>query len=232
MGIFGNGFKLEPWMQGMPGIGGMMPDQGGMQAPQQDYLPGVPSGGELQGQVNQTLAQPAPKKKGGFFKPGMDHFDFTDILGILGDALSGQGGYANAMQQYRKGKQDEDQYQRRRGDDLEDYEAKQEIDKRFAAPKQRRTVEVDGIILDADTMQPLYESPYPKIFQGPEGFYEIPRLGLGRGQPQAQTPSGGDVTATNPQTGQKVRLNPQTGQWEPVGGASPSSGSGGFPGPY
>lgn len=47
------------------------------------------------------------------------------------------------------------------------------------------------------------------------------------------TPMGGapqETIAENPQTGERVRLNPETGQWEPMGGASSSNGSGGFPG--
>lgn len=44
------------------------------------------------------------------------------------------------------------------------------------------TVEIDGVVFDKRTGQPLFESPYSKIIAGSEGsFFEQPRLGIGRG---------------------------------------------------
>ncbi len=93
--------------------------------------PGLP-------QIDPMILQPgfgqsAPAKKKGFFKGG-DGFDFWDILGGLGDGISGNPIYANAAQQHRQAGLGEQQYQRRRTDELADYEAKQQIEQRYGTP--------------------------------------------------------------------------------------------------
>jgi hypothetical protein len=48
-------------------------------------------------------------------------------------------------------------------------------------PEKLDTVEIDGVVFNKRTGEPLFESPYSKIVPGSEGsFYEQPRMGLGR----------------------------------------------------
>jgi hypothetical protein len=93
-------------------------------------------------------------------------------------------------------------------------------------------------VIDKRTGAKVYENPdRPRYYPVPPGGrLELdPSYGGGdapdaSGIPQPDSGSDG-YTATNPQTGETVRYNQQSGQWEPVGGASPSNGSGGFPRP-
>lgn len=64
-------------------------------------------------------------------------------------------------------------------------------------PNKQETVEIDGVVFDKRTGQPLFESPYSRIIPGAEGsFYEQPRQGIGRGRaaPQDQ-PQGASLQA-------------------------------------
>jgi hypothetical protein len=57
---------------------------------------------------------------------------------------------------------------------------------------KRETVEIDGVVFDKNTGEPLFESPYDKIVPGAEGsFYTQRRLGIGKrgGQGASQLPS-------------------------------------------
>lgn len=54
-------------------------------------------------------------------------------------------------------------------------------------PNKQETVEIDGVVFDKRTGQPLFESPYSRIIPGAEGsFYEQPRQGIGRGRAPPQ----------------------------------------------
>ncbi len=170
----------------------------------------------------------APAQKPKFFGKGGNGTQFLSAFaGSLGDAFAHNNNYANRMQQQLAAQQAEEQHQRHRMDNREDQQW--EWKNKPKEPKARETIVVDGVVLDKETLQPVWESPYSHIIPGTEGsFFEQPRMGLG-GQRAAPMPQIAPVTATNPQTGEKVQLNPQTGQWEPMGGPSPQ-GSGGFPG--
>lgn len=53
--------------------------------------------------------------------------------------------------------------------------------KEINAPAKRETVEIDGVVFDKNTGEPLFESPYNRIISGPNGeFLEQPRIGIGR----------------------------------------------------
>jgi hypothetical protein len=165
MALFGN--LGQPML--IPGYGGGMFDpQGG--------IAGMSSGLDAALMQNQQMAQQKPKKKG--------FGEFLRVFaGTLGDSLTGNPVYSQQQQQMAELQAQEEWYERKRQDELADYEARKGIDAQYAPPKERRTITVDGIVLDQDTMQPIYESPYSKIIPGPDGsFYEQTRQGLGGGQ--------------------------------------------------
>lgn len=72
---------------------------------------------------------------------------------------------------------------------------------------QKRTTTIDGILVDADTGQPIAQSPYSRIIPGPDGsFYEQPRAG---GIPTFGSGGGSATTTAPPRSGGKggVSLN-------------------------
>lgn len=98
---------------------------------------------------------------------------------------------------------------------------------------KHETVTIDGVVMDKNTGQPLFESPYDRIIAGPDGsFYRVPRMGIGRGggmpqqaQPQpAQPPAGPQVGAVVQGYRFKGGNPNDRSSWEPVGGqtAQPS----------
>jgi hypothetical protein len=168
MALFGN--LGQPMM--IPGYGGGMFDP-------QNGIGGMSAG------LDQALAQ---NKTMGAAQAGKPKKGFGEFLrmfaGTLGDNLTGNPVYSQAQQHQREMQAQEEWYERKRQDELADYEARKGIDQEFAPPKDRQTITVDGIVLDQETMKPIWESPYSKIIPGPDGsFYEQTRQGLGGGQP-------------------------------------------------
>lgn len=102
-------------------------------------------------------------------------------------------------------------------------------------PEKLDTIEVDGVVFDKRTGQPLFESPYDRIIAGPDGsFYRVPRMGLGR-QPGGQQQPGQAATSGGPQPGAVVNGyrfrggNPNDrNAWEPVSGGGAGNGAGTF----
>lgn len=163
-----------------------------------DYMaPGGGIGGGLDGAVQETApgnpgssAEPR-KKKGGLFGSGIR---LRDVLGTLGDAVAINRGmspiYAAQQHEARLLEQrqtlEEQQYQRRRQAELEDYEAKQGIEARYRPAPRNDTIEDVKWYLGAspeeraayDAMHPVYRTgldglPYPmartSIPQAPVG---------------------------------------------------------------
>lgn len=63
-------------------------------------------------------------------------------------------------------------------------------------PGKLDTVEIDGVVFDKRTGQPLFESPYSRIIPGQEGsFYEQPRQGIGRNRAPSSAQGGSDLRA-------------------------------------
>jgi hypothetical protein len=59
-------------------------------------------------------------------------------------------------------------------------------------PDKLDTVEIDGVVFDKRSGQPLFESPYNRVIPGQDGeFFEQPRIGIGR--------SGGGQRQQSPQ---------------------------------
>lgn len=120
-----NTTKRSPF--GLPNFGG-----GGMAGRDMSVRETAPPGGQS--------AAPR-KKKGGMFGSGLKGWD---IVGILGDTFADEPRYGPAMLERARAKREaeaaEAEYQRRRGDALTDYEAKQEVDARYAKPTNNDTV--------------------------------------------------------------------------------------------
>jgi hypothetical protein len=201
-------------------FGNSMPGYGGGMFPTDDVF-GVP---DFMGGINQALAQNSqvPKaKKGG----GVGDF-LKAFAGTYGDALTGNPAYAQHMRAQEEARHQQEWYERKRQDELADYEAKKNIDAQYSAPDK------PGLADEFD----WYRGQSPEVQQGVQEYMKmrypgqfVPPTPI-RMEPGDTIEGGGqsDVTATNPQTGEKIRLNPSTGQWEKVGGPS-SQGSGGFP---
>lgn len=161
-------------------------------------------------------AAPMTAKKG---------FDWKKALGVLGDSLSiaggGQAMYVPNLIDQRNRQQAqqyaEQTYQRRRGDELQDFGARQEIEAQYRpAPQPHRWESNDGSLMElGPDGQPrvAYKDPTPKINwvradNGDGTFTMVPMgqsgpLGQGGGQPQAAprpkgklTPYNGGQTAT------------------------------------
>jgi hypothetical protein len=178
MALFGN--LGQPMM--LPGYGGGMFDP-------QNGIGGMSAG------LDQALAQ---NKAMGAAKPKKGFGEFLRMFaGTLGDSLTGNPVYSQAQQHQQEMKAQEEWYERKRQDELADYKARKGIDQEFAPPKDRQTITVDGIVLDQETMKPIWESPYSKVIPGPDGsFYEQPRQGLGGGQsfqPPQPSPTGSAI---------------------------------------
>jgi hypothetical protein len=207
MALFGN--LGQPML--IPGYGGGMFDpQGG--------IAGMSSGLDAALMQNQQMAQQKPKKKG--------FGEFLRVFaGTLGDSLTGNPVYSQQQQQMAELQAQEEWYERKRQDELADYEARKGIDAQYAGP------EMPGIAKEVSWVQSLPPEERERAMQiiqtlRPGNFVPPSPVTMG---PRDTIEGGADVTAVNPQTGERVRYNPQTQQWEAVGGPS-QNGSGGFPG--
>lgn len=202
MGFFGNS---------MPGIGGgMFPANQGLQVP--DYMSGINQAFAQ----NAAQGQQAPKKGIGDF--------LKAFAGIYGDTLTGNPAYAQHMKAMEEQRALEEWYERKRQDEIADYEAKKQIDAQYSGPEEPGLAKEFNWFRDQPpevqrAAQDYIKMRYPGQFVPPSPIRMEP----------GDTIEGGtsDVTATNPQTGEKIRLNPNTGKWEAIGGPSPG-GSGGF----
>lgn len=97
--------------------------------------------------------------------------------------------------------------------------------------------EIDGVVFDDATGQPLYESPYDKIISGPDGSFNVQeRYGFGRGGGMPQfggAPTGGALPRVNTPD-EARRLAPGTrfidadGKTRMVPGGGASNGTGVF----
>lgn len=96
------------------------------------YNLGIPAEALMQ----QAQQQAAPKKGGLFGKSSI----LWDIIGGFGDAVTGKPVYTNAAQQHREGRQKEQDYQRRRQDQLEDWKAQKQWERDNPAPLNNDTV--------------------------------------------------------------------------------------------
>ena len=194
-----------------------------------DFMPDLQTGfqpfdtaGPLGAGINQTLAQLPPKAGGGGFfgKAGPGKITLWDILGGIGDGLSGQQIYGGARERRYAMDRDDQQYQQRRGDALEDYGVKKEIDQRFAEPSELPSLMRESKIYQSLT--PEEQAQYRNFLS-----FRQPVQPMIMGQYDTVEEPQQETTIVNPKTGERMRLNPQSGQWEPVGGAGP--GQPGFP---
>jgi hypothetical protein len=177
--------------------------------------------------INDALAQNAAlgaskPKKGGF-----GNF-LGAFAGYLGDSLTGNPIYAQQQAQMAEQEQMEQWYERKRQDELADYEAKKRIEMQYSGP------EMPGIAKETDWYSGLDDAGkaqadaymrqrYPQQFVPPSPTvlpYNAQRVDGGGGE--------GEIHV-NPQTGEQIRFNPQSGQWEKVGGQS-GAPAGNFPG--
>ena len=109
------------------------------------------------------------------------------VIGHIGDNLSGNNAYAQSVKSRADAEAAKADYERKLKDAQDWWYKQQEHEVKNKSPD---TIEVDGIVLNKKTMQPVWESPYPKVIPGPDGsFYEIPRKGLGSAQPPGLPPS-------------------------------------------
>lgn len=203
MSLFGNLGQ----QQMIPGYGGgMFPTTG---------ISNASAGLDAALQQNaQGAAMPKQKNKFGEF--------LRMFAGNLGDSLTGNPIFAQQQQAMAEQQRMEEMYERKRRDDLSDYEARKGIDQQYSAP------DLPGI---ADEYNWFNQQPpetqarvqeYMKM-RYPGQFVPPAPVTMGAGD----TVEGGGPIAVNPQTGESLRYNPNTKQWEATGGPSPG-GSGGF----
>jgi len=91
----------------------------------------IPGMGDLEASLAQNAALGAsqPKKKGGGFGGFL-----KNLAGFYGDSLTGNPIYAQQMQSQAEQDRMEQWYERKRQDELKDYEAKKGIDSKYASP--------------------------------------------------------------------------------------------------
>lgn len=146
------------------------------------------------------------------------------IAGILADALAGAAGqpgpFAARMARQQQQQAEEAQWHRRRGADLEDYEAKQRIEQRYKQP------DIPPMVRDAQAWMQMGE-PERQAYQQMQG--------LKQGDPDVfVTLPNGQVYA-GPKSGLAAALTGGAAPTAPVGKLRPINGgptqpaSGGFP---
>jgi hypothetical protein len=128
------------------------------------------------------------------------------------------------------------QYEQRQKDERDNwlYEKQWELD--HQPPKSHQIENVDGILYDVTDHKPIYESPYPKVYQGPQGgFVQQGRIGIQGLTGGTEAPGTAAVPVTVKSKEERDALPPGTpyiapdGQTRVKGGSSPVGGSGGFP---
>jgi hypothetical protein len=217
MALFGN--LGQPMM--IPGYGGGMFDpQSGM--------------GGMSAGLDQALAQ---NKAMGAAQAGKPKKGFGEFLrmfaGTLGDSLTGNPVYSQAQQHQQEMKAQEEWYERKRQDELADYEAKKNIDSQYDGP------EMPGL---AKEVQWINSLPPPEREQAmkyiqmlrPGNFVPPAPVNIPYG---ATVSGGGGGAGPAPGTvedGYRFKGgNPaDPNAWEPVNGGPSPQGSAGFPRPF
>jgi hypothetical protein len=181
----------------------------------------------------------AAPKKGGFFKKGGF---LRNMVGFMGDGLAGSPVYAQSMLEKKKTEREEQRHEQRRREELEDFMEKErfklankEADIPAIAEEERywRRIGRDDIaddiiakhrmttVSEADpvTGEVRYRAVRPsELFTPPSATGNIvPRINSK--EELARLPAGSEYIAPD-------------GSRRRKGGASPSTGSAGFPGPY
>jgi hypothetical protein len=215
MALFGN--LGQPMM--IPGYGGGMFDP-------QNGIGGMSAG------LDQALAQ---NKTMGAAQAGKPKKGFGEFLrmfaGTLGDNLTGNPVYSQAQQHQREMQAQEEWYERKRQDELADYEAKKNIDSQYDGP------EMPGL---AKEVQWINSLPPPEREQAmkyiqmlrPGNFVPPAPVNI----PYGATVSGGGGAPAPGTVEDGYRFkggNPaDPNAWEPVNGGPSPQGSGGFPRPF
>lgn len=177
------------------------------------------------GDLDAALAQNAALGQQQAQKPKKGFGSFLRAFaGIYGDTLTGNPVYAQQQAQRAEQQQMEQWYERKRKDEMADYEAKKRIDAQYSAPdKPGLADEFDWFKQQSPetqkAVQDYMKMRYPGQFTPPTPITM---------EPGDTLEGSSDVTAVNPQTGETIRYNPKTGKWEAAGGPS-QNGSGGFP---
>lgn len=175
----------------------------------------------LAGMGGMMIPQSAAPKKGGMFGSGVGAGEF--IQALLAGALAARGNPAGMagmqmIQQRRQSKDDEAQYQRRRGDHLSDYAEMQKIQAQYGAPAQPHYFEDNS-----GNQWAIGPDGQPKMVHKDDLPFKLVPNGMGGVVPV-------DLRALMAQQGA-----PQApvGKLTPIDEGGPSlGGSGGFPRPY
>lgn len=211
MALFGN--LNSPMM--IPGYGGGMFDP-------QNGIGGLSAGLDQALAQNQAMGQAKPKKGFG---------DFLRIFaGTLGDSLTGRPVYAQMMQHQEEQKRLEEMYDRKRRDDMEDYEARKQIDAQYSGPEMpglAKEVQWINSLPPPERQQAL---EYVKMLR-PGNFVPPAPVNIPYGA-SIEGAGGGNPAPGTVEDGYRFKGgNPgDPNNWEPIGGPSPG-GSGGFPRP-
>lgn len=152
-------------------------------------------------------------------------FNFGQFLaawaGHLGDSLTGNPVYGNALQSRAQGQAQEEERRRQQ----EWWYEQQRYQQANKAPDK------PGIAEELEWFQSL-----PPEQRGPAAEYirmrypgsQSPQM-IPHGYDEVPQQGGAAPTATGP-NGEKIRFNPQSGAWEPMGGQAGQPSPGGFPG--
>lgn len=181
--------------------------------------------------INEALAQNAamakPKKSGGF--GGF----LKNFAGYLGDSLTGNPIYAQQMSNQAEQQRMEEWYERKRQDELADYEAKKGIDAKYTSP------EFEGSI---DEFQQAKQLGYIPESLGYQDFLKLKNPGTFIPPaptviPYGATPVSGQGGGNVPRVSNQAEydaLPPGTQFMDPSGnvrtkGGQPAAPAGGFP---
>lgn len=178
----------------------------------------------------------APTKKPGFFKKGGA---IKDVLGIIGDNLTGNPIYANMVKDQREATLQEQLRQRRREEEMADWVAKQQWEQQNKGPelpgiakeeRYWRSVGRDDIADDIVAKHRM--AMVQRVGPGDSIISEYVRPSQMMGGPQTDNiptvASEADLDRLPP----GAQFRAPDGSIRRKGGASPSNGSGAFPGPY
>jgi hypothetical protein len=171
----------------------------------------------------QLPQHPAHKKKGGMFGSGVGAGEI--IQALLSGALAARGNPAGQMglqmlQQKRQQALEEAQYQRRRGEGLEDYAQKQKIEQQYGRAAQPHYFEDNS-----GNQWAIGPDGQPRMVHKDELPFKLVPNGLGGVVPV-------DLRTLMQQRPQQEEiLDALPPGAKPIGGPS-LGGSGGFPGPF
>lgn len=210
--------------------GGFDPGTGQMSAAVQPFS----IEGRVSPELQATIPDAQPAKKRGFLGSGMSGREaLGTALGYIGDSLTGKDNFAQQMAHQRKSSMDEQQYQRRRQDEMADWQAKQLWTRNNPAAINNDTVNDYQFILQnygraaADKFITNTKIDPIRYIPTPDGRM-MAVGGVMPQQSQDNIPTIEDGYQYTPGPGGRANQ----GNWKPIGGASPSNGSSGFPRPY